>query len=90
LRITWTRDGHRDERVLSPGDSCYVAPLVPMALSSVDGGRGRALLLRIGGAATTDVRFALATMADRGIDRYVSEDRMWYSAGSAVVDGAGG
>jgi methylphosphonate synthase len=65
--------------VLHPGDSMYIRPLTAATFSAVDGGRPRLLLLRIGGTVTTDVRFALRSIAAGGIERYVREEMLWYA-----------
>jgi transcriptional regulator with XRE-family HTH domain len=78
VRLEWDHGGRRHAETLEPNDSAYAAPYVPIALAMEEGGRPRALLLRISGAVTTDVRFALAAMADGGISRYVAEDGLWY------------
>ncbi|MYX95330.1 XRE family transcriptional regulator [Streptomyces sp. SID486] len=79
VRISWERDGERRTDVLEPGDSAYTEPLVPVTLSAVTGTAPRVLLLRIGGQVTPEVRHALGAMAEQGIDRYIAEDRLWYS-----------
>ncbi len=83
LTIHWEHRGTRHSCELAPGDSCYVLPQVPIALRRGDAAPGRVLMLRIGGAVTNEIRFALSTMAAGGIDRYVNEDRLWYSPGGA-------
>lgn len=79
VSLRWEFAGERFEDTLAPGDSAYVLPQVPVAFAAADGGRPRLLLLRIAGAVTPEVRHALGTMATGGIDRYVAEDRLWYS-----------
>ncbi|ANP48595.1 methylphosphonate synthase [Streptomyces griseochromogenes] len=79
VRISWERDGERRTDVLGPGDSAYTEPLVPVTFSAVTEAAPRVLMLRIGGHVTPDVRHALGAMAEQGIDRYIAEDRLWYS-----------
>ncbi|WP_152529366.1 helix-turn-helix domain-containing protein [Nocardiopsis chromatogenes] len=79
VTASWTRDGRTRTERLEPGDSAYAVPGVPLSLAAPEGGPApRLLLLRIRGAVTPDVRFALGAMAADGIDRYVAEDRLWY------------
>jgi len=78
--IAWEHGGTPRSSTLDSGDSAYVLPQVPIALGPAGPEPGRVLLLRIGGAAGTDVRFALGTMPDGGIARYLDEDRLWYRA----------
>lgn len=81
LDLQWRHSGRSGPVALGPGDSVYVRPQVPVALRRGAGsGPAGVLLLRIGGAAGTDTRFALSAMAEGGIDRYLDEDRMWYRA----------
>jgi methylphosphonate synthase len=68
--------------------SAYVTPHVPIALSpdpeAASPEPPRVLLLRIAGAVGTETRFALGAMAAGGLERLLSEDRLWYDpAGSA-------
>ncbi|MGW3173926.1 hypothetical protein [Streptomyces sp. NPDC001153] len=77
--LRWEFAGERFEDTLGPGDSAYVRPQVPITFAAARGGRPRVLLLRISGAVTPEVRYAVGTMAAGGIDRYVAEDRLWYS-----------
>jgi len=88
LELGWRHCGERYAARLDPGDSGYIRPQVPVALSRGDREPARVLLLRIGGAAGTDARFALSAMAEGGIDRYLDEDRMWYRASSRTSEGA--
>ena len=87
LALEWVHRGTRRSAVLAPGDSCYILPAVPVAFCKAGQGEPRALLLRIGGAVTTDVRFALSTMAEGGIERYLEEDRVWYPVSSRDMSG---
>jgi methylphosphonate synthase len=66
--------------VIEDGDSLYVEPRTPIGFAAATdrGQPPRILLLRIGGAARTEVRSALSAMAPGGIERYISEDRLWY------------
>ncbi|MEV6328820.1 hypothetical protein [Streptomyces sp. NPDC051909] len=77
--LRWEFRGERFDETLRPGDSAYVRPGVPIVFAAAEGGRPRVLLLRIAGAVTPEIRHALGTMAPGGIDRYVAEDRLWYS-----------
>jgi methylphosphonate synthase len=79
---TWQSGGTTETAVIEDGDSMYVEPRVPIGFA-VAGARDRGqpprlLLLRIGGAARTEVRSALSAMARGGIERYIVEDRLWY------------
>jgi hypothetical protein len=78
-RVTWEWGGQQRTEVLEPGDSAYLAPRVPVTFAAAGPGRPRLLLLRIAGSVSTEVRYALGAMAAGGIDRYVAEDRLWYS-----------
>ncbi|MBT2363964.1 hypothetical protein J7E88_01095 [Streptomyces sp. ISL-10] len=79
VSIRWEFAGERYEETLAPGDSAYVRPQVPIAFAIAHGGHPQVLLLRIAGAVTPEVRHAVGTLAPGGIDRYVAEDRLWYS-----------
>ncbi|MFG2526533.1 hypothetical protein [Streptomyces sp. NPDC048516] len=79
VEVSWEHDGRRRTDVLEPGDSAYIEPLVPLTFSTAGDTLPRLLLLRIAGAVTPDVRYALGSMAHGGIDRYIAEDRLWYS-----------
>lgn len=98
VTLTWTSDGGEYQEELAPGDSVYVRPQISVAFTAVsaaDSAPGRArpgterprvLLLRIGGAISPDVRFALGSMAEGGISRYIAEDRLWYAKGRENSD----
>jgi hypothetical protein len=88
LELEWRHCGERYTARLDPGDSGYIRPQVPVALCRGDAEPASVLLLRIGGAAGTDARFALSAMAEGGIDRYLNEDRMWYRSSSRTSKGA--
>ncbi|MFI6444114.1 hypothetical protein [Kitasatospora sp. NPDC050543] len=79
VRVRWEFAGEHFEEVLEAGASAYIRPQVPVTFTAPDGGRPRLLLLRIAGAVTPEVRHALGTMAAGGPDRYIAEDRLWYS-----------
>jgi methylphosphonate synthase len=66
------------ELALGAGDSAYVKPYAGLSLRSASG--ARVLVLRIGGAVSSDVRYQLGVMAPEGRERYLAEDRLWYSA----------
>lgn len=79
VRLTWVHGGRSYAEVLEPGDSAYLRPQLPAALLATElGTAGKVLLLRIGGAVTTEVRFGLGAMAEGGVNRYLAEDRLWY------------
>ena len=94
-RLRWEHRGQSHEALLVPGDSGYVLPQTPIAFAAATGPEARAdsgsgsgakvLLLRIGGATTTDVRFALSGMPAGGIERYLDEDRLWFQADNVEV-----
>lgn len=83
VRLIWHSHGRCHDEELSPGDSLYAGPRVPLAFftdtETNTSTCPRLLLLRIGGAVTTDVRFGLDAMAHGGIDRYIAEDGLWYA-----------
>ncbi|MER6329673.1 hypothetical protein ABT298_10145 [Streptomyces sp. NPDC001034] len=80
VSLRWEFAGRQVEERLAPGDSAYVRPQVPITFAATgEGGRPRVLLLRISGSVTPEVRYAVGTMAPGGVDRYVAEDRLWYS-----------
>ncbi|MFH7339359.1 helix-turn-helix domain-containing protein [Streptomyces sp. KHY 26] len=80
VTMCWEFAGRQAEETLTPGDSAYVRPQVPITFAATgEGGRPRVLLLRISGSVTPEVRYAVGTMAPGGVDRYVAEDRLWYS-----------
>jgi hypothetical protein len=83
VRLSWKHRGRRHDVDLRPGDSCYVLPGTPMSLRGGPSASPSVLLLRIAGHVDVDVRFALGSMTDAGVDRYVHEDRMWYDAQGA-------
>nr|WP_042187351.1 helix-turn-helix domain-containing protein [Kibdelosporangium sp. MJ126-NF4]CEL18019.1 hypothetical protein [Kibdelosporangium sp. MJ126-NF4]CTQ90753.1 hypothetical protein [Kibdelosporangium sp. MJ126-NF4] len=85
VRLHWEHGGRKHETVLAAGDSAYLMPYVRCGFS----GEATVLVLRIGGMAGTDVRFALGAMADGGIDRYLDEDRLWFDAGKTGGQTAG-
>jgi transcriptional regulator with XRE-family HTH domain len=79
VRLRWQHlEGQHDE-LLQPGDSAYLLPELAFSLAST-GRPAQVLLLRIGGAATARVRYALGGMSDRQLRRYLQEDRRWYRA----------
>lgn len=81
VRLLWEADEERYEEELQPGDSAYLMPEVPLSFVRTDpeAPSPRVLLLRIAGAVLPEVRHALGAMPDGGIERYVNEDRLWYS-----------
>jgi hypothetical protein len=76
VALRWRHDGEQVDGQLEPGDSAYVIPGVEVSLCAPR--PARLLMLRIAGSTTPDVRFALGTMRDDAIGRYVAEDRLWY------------
>lgn len=78
VSLHWSHNGGEHTDVLEPGDSAYVVPAARVALAVARGERARVLLLRIQDSVGPEIRFALGAMADGGIDRYASEDRLWY------------
>jgi transcriptional regulator with XRE-family HTH domain len=79
VRLRWQHGADRHERLLRPGDSAYLLPEVGLSLAALDR-PAKVLLLRIGGAVTADVRYALGGLSDRQLRRYLREDRRWYRA----------
>ena len=77
MSLTYDAGGRPVTVVLEPGDSVYVKPGVRCAFARL-GGVPRVLVLRVEGAVTADVRFALGAMANAGIARYVAESQVWY------------
>lgn len=75
-RLRWRHRGEQFDDILAPGDSLYVVPGVELALAADE--PARVLMLRIGGAATTGVRYALGAMPEHAIGRYLAEDMRWY------------
>lgn len=92
VELHWEHRGERRTERLEPGDSAYVLPGTRLAFAAVDAAPGgptaQVLLLRVGGATTTDVRFALATIPGDGIERYLDEDRLWFTSDAAPSDAA--
>jgi len=76
VAVRWRYDGEQFDGRLEPGDSAYAIPGIELSLGSER--PARLLLLRIGGSATTDVRYALGAMPEGAIGRYIAEDRLWY------------
>jgi methylphosphonate synthase len=86
--LRWEHRGTRHATRMEAAASAYVTPHVPIALSpdpeAASPEPPRVLLLRIAGAVGTETRFALGAMAAGGLERLLSEDRLWYDpAGSA-------
>ena len=82
--ITWRYGGRESEAVLSPGDSLYVKPFVPLRLSRLDDRPLTVLMLRIAGRVRLEAMAELGSMAPEGLARVVDEDRQWYDAGEAL------
>ncbi|MDQ2958251.1 MAG: XRE family transcriptional regulator, partial [Actinomycetota bacterium] len=80
VRLRWSRDAERHEELLRPGDSAYALPGIGLSFASTGDRPATVLLLRIGGAVTADVRYALGGFADRHLSRYLREDQRWYRA----------
>ncbi|MFD6657725.1 helix-turn-helix domain-containing protein [Streptomyces parvus] len=76
VSVRWRYNGEQYDGRLEPGDSAYVIPGIEFSLSAEK--PTELLMLRIGGSATPDVRFALGAMPDGAIGRYIAEDRLWY------------
>lgn len=76
LAIRWEHDGLSQDQPVAAGDSAYVLPGVGFSLAAI--GPAVVLLLRIGGAVTADVRYALGAFSDRHLERYLAEDQRWY------------
>ena len=83
--ITWRYGGRESEAVLSPGDSLYVKPFVPLRLSRLDDRPLTVLMLRIAGRVRLEAMAELGSMAPDGLARVVDEDRQWYDAGEALA-----
>lgn len=77
--LHWQHGEVRHTARLEPGASAYVSPHVPIAFTPARPGAEPAILvLRIAEKVGTETRFLLGAMAAGGIDRYLSEDRLWY------------
>lgn len=79
VRLRWQHLEDQHDELLQPGDSAYLLPELAFGLAST-GRPAQVLLLRIGGAATARVRYALGGMSERQLRRYLQEDRRWYRA----------
>lgn len=79
LRLSWHHRGNQHDELLQSGDSAYLLPELAFSLAAADQ-PAQVLLLRIGGAVGSQVRYALGGMSDRQLRRYLREDRRWYRA----------
>ncbi len=77
VELRWEHADQAHDQPVQEGDSAYVLPGVGFSLAST-GGPAVVLLLRIGGAVTADVRYALGGFSERHLDRYLAEDQRWY------------
>jgi transcriptional regulator with XRE-family HTH domain len=77
VRLRWEHAGKQHDELVQEGDSAYAVPGAGFGLST-SGAPATVLLLRIGGAVTTDVRYALGDFTERQLNRYLAEDRRWY------------
>jgi transcriptional regulator with XRE-family HTH domain len=80
LRLRWQHLQGRHDQLLQPGDSAYLLPGLGFSLAAQDDRPATVLLLRIGGAVSARVRYALGGLSNRQLRRYLSEDRRWYRA----------
>jgi transcriptional regulator with XRE-family HTH domain len=76
VAVRWRHGEKQYDDRLAPDDSAYVIPGTDLSLSADH--PARVLMLRIAGATTPDIRFALGSMPDGAIGRYLAEDRLWY------------
>lgn len=77
VRLRWEHAGKQYDELVHEGDSAYAVPGAGFSLST-SGGAATVLLLRIGGAVTADVRYALGNFTERQLGRYLAEDQRWY------------
>ena len=77
VRLRWEHAGKQHDELVQEGDSAYVVPGAGFGLST-SGEPATVLLLRIGGAVTADVRYALGDFTERQLNRYLAEDQRWY------------
>jgi transcriptional regulator with XRE-family HTH domain len=76
--LVWHHHGRPYTAELDTGDSAYALPEVGIGMRGRDGRPMRVLLVRIGGAVSTDVRSVLSLLSCRHIERYLYEDAQWY------------
>ncbi|HET6209234.1 MAG TPA: helix-turn-helix domain-containing protein [Jatrophihabitans sp.] len=85
VRLRWQHHSGRHDQLLQPGDSVYLLPEVGFSLTA-DHWPAQLLLLRIGGAVSAEVRYALGGMSQQQLGRYLNEDRRWYRAEGRHAD----
>jgi methylphosphonate synthase len=77
VRLAWQHAGQTHNQLLQAGDSAYAVPGAGLSLAT-GGEPATVLLLRIGGAVTSEVSYALGGFTERQLGRYLAEDQGWY------------
>lgn len=86
VRLAWEHAGRRHDQLLQAGGSAYAVPGAGLSLAT-GGEPATVLLLRIGGAVTPEVRYALGGFTERQLGRYLAEDQPWYrTEGRSALD----
>lgn len=75
ITMKWELDGQIFSKVILPGDSFYTKPYIKHSF----GGRGKVLLLRIGGKISGDVQRELSLIGKENTQRAVAETVQWYN-----------
>ncbi|HEY1570379.1 MAG TPA: hypothetical protein VGG05_03485 [Pseudonocardiaceae bacterium] len=85
LDIRWTFAGQHHQEVVGSGDSLYVVPGVALSFAVPPGEEATVVVLRVGGAVGNRSRAVVASFAPQALRRYLSEDRIWYTARDGVA-----
>ena len=72
--LNWEFDGKQYSQSIGPGDSVYVKPFVRHNLR----GRGRLLILRIGGKVAGDPQRELSFVGKENAKRAIAETMQWF------------
>lgn len=74
ISINWKYDGNSYEKILNSGDSAYVKPFVAHNFR----GKGKILILRIGGKVVGDSQRELSIVGKENTKRAISETSQWF------------
>ena len=74
ISLNWKLGGNIHTKNLSPGDSLYIKPFIEHNFR----GKGKILILRIGGKVSGDAQRELSIVGKKNAERAISETTQWF------------
>jgi len=74
ITLNWTIDGKNFKENICSGDSVYIKPFIPHNFR----GKGKILVLRIGGKIAGDSQRELSIVGKKNAKRAISESLQWF------------